>query len=317
MSLDARQFRTSLSSDEPVDAQVGSESDVVLSDIGSDYPAADVKFNKDTGTLIIIKENGDEVVASGFLVQTLIGRGATGPKGRTGINGRDGRDGTDGETGPTGCDGLVGATGPTGEDGEDGEDGPDGIEGEMGEDGDKGERGDDGAVGPTGPDGVRGADGICCISGPTGPTGPAPIPVAVFSLKLPTDPAVFAWCTPAERGKPRPVLDRFQPLNVSLPSPTVLARRFNGGYMFTSEFDVIASVVGGSGKFQYKWYVKAPKEVEYTENGKKLHLKAFLKALAGEVNTIGVDIRLIVYDVGQPNKVSIEATTLVKIKAVG
>jgi hypothetical protein len=54
-----------------------------------------------------------------------------------------------------------------------------------------------------------------------------------------------------------------------------------------------------------------------TENGKKLHLKAFLKALAGEVNTIGVEITLIVYDVGQPNKVSIEAKTLVKIKAVG
>ena len=282
-----------------------------------DLRIADVVLDPVKGLLSIVLAGGQTLDTSGFLVKSQIGKGPLGKKGKAGKAGRNGRDGRDGVDGESGCDGSQGERGVIGSAGADGPDGEKGIDGDQGDYGDKGPRGDKGSTGPTGPDGVQGHDGMDCVRGATGPAGPAPNPYAYFGVAIPTDPAIFAWCTPAIRGQPRPVIQKYQPLTLTVTKPTVTSKRYKNSFIFIAEFDIQATAKGGTGSYQYNWEPEALTGTEYTKNGKRLHVKTTTHAKDGEIVTVGADVKLVVYDVGQATRPSISTTTSFKVKAVG
>lgn len=316
--LNVDQFQTPINveSDELV---VSVSESVGFEDTASnaDLRIADVVLDPIKGLLSIVLAGGQTLDTSGFLVKSQIGKGLQGKRGKTGKSGRDGRDGRDGSTGLAGCDGPDGERGAVGDMGADGPDGEKGIDGDQGEYGDQGPRGDKGPTGPTGPDGVQGHDGMDCIRGATGPVGPAPKPNAYFGVDIPTDPAIFAWCTPAVRGQPRPVIQKYQPLTLTVTKPTVTSKRYKSSFIFIAEFDIEAKAKGGTGSYQYNWEPEDLTGTQYTKNGKRLHVKTTTHAKDGEVVTVGANVKLVVYDVGQATRPSISTTTSFKVKAVG
>ena len=318
MSLRATQFQPPNNTDGE-DLVVGSNNQVGYDNTESNAEllTVQIKFDPISGTLTLIKAGGDIIEASGFMISSQIGKGPQGRKGRRGKDGRAGRDGSDGATGLAGCTGSNGATGVTGPTGNAGPDGAKGLDGIYGERGEKGERGDRGPVGPTGPDGVVGATGMSCLRGPTGATGPTPHPNVVFSETIPTDQAFFAWATPAYRGKPRPVIQKYQALNLVLTKPTITSKRYKETQIFIAEFNIKATATGGSGNYQYKWSYPTVTNTVFTPNGKQLHVKVVMSASASERKTTSQSISLTLYDVGQTVKPSITASTTYTVNTVG
>jgi hypothetical protein len=316
--LEATQFQAA-NNTEGDDLVVGSEDKVGYEDLSSnsDLLIAQLQFDATQGILTLIKKGGDVITTSGFMITAQVGKGPVGRRGRRGKAGRDGRDGKDGSTGTSGCtgpDGLTGADGPTGNAGPDGAKGLDGIYGERGN---KGGRGDQGPIGTTGPDGVIGATGMSCLRGPTGATGPTPAATCIFSDTIPTDQSYFAWCTPAYRGQARPVIQKFQELNLVLTRPTVTSKRFNSTLIFVADFYIKANASGGSGNYQYNWSYPTVPNTVFTPNGKQLHVRVVTTAAASERLTQTHNVSLTLYDVGQTVKPSLTTSTSYTVNTVG
>ena len=316
--LEAVQFQTPNNTDGE-DLVVGTGNGVGFESTATDADlrVAQLKFDASKGLLTLVRAGGSIIETSGFMTNAQIGKGPIGRKGKRGKKGRDGRDGKDGATGESGCTGRNGATGATGLRGNQGPDGAKGLDGIFGERGNKGGRGDQGPEGPTGPDGVVGATGISCIRGATGPTGPTPNPYAVFSESIPTDQSYFAWCTPAHRGQPRPVIQVYQALNVTVTKPTVTSKRFNDTEIFVAEFTIKANASGGSGKYRYNWSYPTITNTAFTPNGKQLHVKVVTSAAAAERKTQTQNVSLTLYDVGQTVKPSLTTSTTYTVNTVG
>lgn len=150
-------------------------------------------FNPNSGKLVLVRANKDELEIDGFLRQDSFGHGATGPRGNPGIDGFDGFDGDDGEDGDDGCPGPQGKDGPIGEPGVEGEQG---RVGPTGPDGCEGATGDRGAKGPTGRpgfEGPRGRTGPSCSSDSSGGAGAAGLAFGkgvIFGAAAASDPEV-------------------------------------------------------------------------------------------------------------------------------
>lgn len=109
------------------------------------------RYDVETGTLVLVNNDGSQLSVGGFLTNGNIGRGPKGEpgiQGRPGMNGLHGRDGVNGERGCQGPRGFPGLDGPEGPPGPRGAQGAPGLPGTQGEKGDKGDRGTDG-VSPT------------------------------------------------------------------------------------------------------------------------------------------------------------------------
>ena len=155
----------------------------------------DVQFNSKTGTLSIIKLNGEILEITGFLTQDQLGKGERGTRGRQGKEGDDARPGKEGREGDEGCQGNEGKAGPNGKEGRDGGNGPVGIPGKTGCDGLTGDPGLEGIEGDKGFQGELGRKGIDCIFGKIGPIGPKPKATAWIGETEPTDDYVI-WAFP-------------------------------------------------------------------------------------------------------------------------
>lgn len=149
------------------------------------------------GTLVVVRQNGEEFYISGFPTQSDFGIGPTGPRGDRGRDGRDGEDGDDGEEGDPGCAGPKGEEGEQGQPGKDGKDGEQGARGPDGCEGAKGEQGPVGPMGINGFEGARGATGPTCasISGSGGTAGAALRTNVVISSNVPDNLTVL-WGVP-------------------------------------------------------------------------------------------------------------------------
>ncbi len=301
------------------DLEVGAGNQINYADTSSDadLKTAQLRFDQTKGLLTLVRVGGELLETTGFMVASQLGKGPQGKKGKRGKAGRDGRDGADGETGVAGCAGANGVNGVEGPQGPQGPDGATGLQGYLGDRGDKGERGDTGPVGPTGPDGVIGMDGASCIRGATGPTGPTPKATAIFSATMPTDMSYFAWCTPAIKGQTRPVIQKYQPLNLTITKPTVTSKQFGSSRVYIADFYIKATMTGGSGNYQYVWSFPTVKGTVFSASGKQLHVKYTTSIASGERSTTSQSVSLTVYDVGQPVKPSIISSTTYTINTVG
>lgn len=149
------------------------------------------------GTLILVRENGEEFYVTGFPVQSDFGVGPTGPRGNPGKHGKDGFDGEEGAPGDIGCAGPKGEEGLQGISGKDGKDGEQGVRGPEGCEGAKGEQGPQGPMGIIGFEGARGATGPSCAatSGGAGTQGPALRTNVIISTAVPDNRTVM-WGVP-------------------------------------------------------------------------------------------------------------------------
>lgn len=113
-------------------------------------------YDADTGELILIRANKEQIVMRDLLRVDQLGVGRAGPRGMPAHDGDDGFDGHDGCDGDNGCEGAkgpegrVGPPGPEGDDGFEGEQGPTGCEGAVGQPGQVGPKGRHGYEGPRG-----------------------------------------------------------------------------------------------------------------------------------------------------------------------
>lgn len=114
-------------------------------------------YDVDTGSLVLVRSNKEELRIDGLLRQADFGIGATGPRGLPGRDGKDGFDGFDGKDGQAGC---PGEQGPIGDIGTPGREGNPGIIGLQGPDGCEGSTGDRGVMGPQGVNGFEGSRGL-------------------------------------------------------------------------------------------------------------------------------------------------------------
>lgn len=139
----------------------------------ADQAAASAQAAKDAnvgvGTVTTSAPGGDaDVTKSGTddapLLDFVLPRGDTGPKGDTGDQG------IQGPKGDTGDQGIQGVKGDTGDQGPKGDTGDQGIQGIPGVKGDTGDQGIQGVKGDTGDQGPKGDTGD---QGPKGDTGPA------------------------------------------------------------------------------------------------------------------------------------------------
>ena len=131
----------------------------------------EINFDKETGTLFVVKANKKLVTVSGFYTQKDFGVGPTGPKGNRGKDADDGNNGRNGKLGVTGCPGPVGPQGAPGAAGNDGADGDPGDEGPEGCEGTQGAQGPQGPAGVHGFEGSRGFRGDKCSSAEAGAAG--------------------------------------------------------------------------------------------------------------------------------------------------
>ena len=98
--------------------------------------------------------------------------GPPGPQGEPGPAGPQGIEGPPGEIGPVGPQGVQGIQGAPGPSGADGAPGPQGIQGPQGEQGPEGVEGPQGSAGEPGAQGPAGADGLVGPQGVQGEVGP-------------------------------------------------------------------------------------------------------------------------------------------------
>lgn len=158
-----------------------------------------IDFNQETGTVSIIKANGEIVAIEGLLTQVDFGVGKQGDRGLRGQDGIDGLDGDDGDVGDDGCEGEQGKQGAKGNPGAEGKDGAIGIPGPIGETGLDGLQGPVGKQGRFGHEGSRGRKGPSCgadAQGADGVEGEAPVPSVVISNTAPSDATVLLWGKP-------------------------------------------------------------------------------------------------------------------------
>lgn len=156
----------------------------------------EVSFDKEEGSLVIVKKNGKVINVSGLLTQSDYGVGEQGPVGEPGLPGFEGYDGEDGEEGEDGCEGPEGSQGSTGTMGAIGADGVTGVQGPFGQNGLEGIMGPVGERGINGYEGSRGPAGTECEagSGPPGPDGADPNMSVVISSDEP--PNAVLWGIP-------------------------------------------------------------------------------------------------------------------------
>tara|TARA_B100000700_G_scaffold101966_1_gene114995 strand:+ start:47332 stop:48087 length:756 start_codon:yes stop_codon:yes gene_type:complete len=167
-------------------------------EVVNDGLIVEAAFNAESGTLNLVRRNGDVVQVHDFFVQSDFGIGATGPKGERGYDGHDGDDGEDGLDGEKGCPGAPGELGLIGPMGDPGEDGPHGIAGPIGQEGEVGLQGVQGDQGRYGHEGARGQKGPDCINegqGAQGAAGKTVNATTVISRSDPGDSAVM-WAVP-------------------------------------------------------------------------------------------------------------------------
>lgn len=279
----------------------------------SDLVVVHAVYSSQTGTLTLVRQNGDTEAIAGFPTAAQLVGAKRGRKGRRGLAGRDGRDGQTGNTGVDGCDGIKGGVGADGDFGEDGEDGPDGAPGLMGRRGPKGEEGYEGKEGETGPDGVIGNPGPSCIVGARGPNGPAPLGNCVEGSALPTNPAVFLWMLPVT-GSDRPVVPRWSDIVVNVKNRSVQAQRFQQSNTFTAMFDVEATATGGSGVYEFTWTVPEILGIVFTPAGLRLRVEYSRRAPSADYPGEIFTVKLAVRDAVRPGKPSFMATAEVRIK---
>lgn len=157
-------------------------------------------FDREQGTLNLIKTNGQVLEIQGFHTQLALGIGLEGKKGKMGKPAKPGRPGSDGEEGCAGCAGPMGLEGERGLAGKAGLDGRQGPEGPEGCAGLEGERGPPGPQGGPGVQGPRGPKGPSCVRGPRGPAGPPPITRVVISPLAPAghNASALLWGIPED-----------------------------------------------------------------------------------------------------------------------
>lgn len=128
----------------------------------NDRLIAEWAYDRDTGDLVLVRTNKEELRLPGFMRQDDFGIGATGPRGLPGRDGKDGFDGRDGKDGNPGCAGPQGPVGSMGTSGREGNPGIIGIDGPEGCEGSTGDRGVMGPQGRPGFEGSRGLTGPSC-----------------------------------------------------------------------------------------------------------------------------------------------------------
>ena len=138
----------------------------------NDRLIAEWAYDRDTGDLVLVRTNKEELRLPGFMRQDDFGIGATGPRGLPGRDGKDGFDGRDGKDGAPGCAGPQGPVGSMGSPGREGNPGVIGIDGPEGCEGSTGDRGVMGPQGRPGFEGSRGLTGPSCGDDKQGGEGP-------------------------------------------------------------------------------------------------------------------------------------------------
>ena len=157
----------------------------------NDKLVVEYSFDAETGSLVLVRRNKQEERIFGFMRQSDLGVGATGPRGLQGNDGQDGRDGREGKDGDVGCPGPEGGNGDTGETGNEAKPGLIGLTGPDGCEGSSGDRGVLGREGRPGFEGSRGMTGPGCLpeqAGAEGATGAAFGRGVLFGIAAMSDP---------------------------------------------------------------------------------------------------------------------------------
>jgi hypothetical protein len=213
---------------------------------------AQVGFNKKSGVLNFVRNNGEILTVTGFLTASQFGRGVRGLKGKPGTGGKLGRTGRDAKIGKAGCEGQVGPKGIIGIKGLDGEDGEVGIIGYFGCPGIPGYEGSFGIVGIDGNEGPIGKSGPSCIAGPVGLIGPQPKENVFYGSTAPPED-FFLWAIPYTLGQveePLPVVaDMTGSVNSSSSLLTLVVANTYGGALVLR----LSLFKGGTGPWTYKW----------------------------------------------------------------
>lgn len=279
-------------------------------DTSSELQIVSGKFDQKAGDLVLIRNNGEQVIINGFLTLDSIGqglKGRKGSKGEHGLPGFDGTDGTDGECGCKGDPGEKGDKGPTGPAGEDGPTGTVGLRGIRGEQGDLGPTGD---KGPTGREGPRGDKGVSCNIGPTGPRGPAPFDRAVVSASEPSA-NVFVWFFPTD--DPNAALPVVPNITADISDVTVVGRKAGSltatSSLYVADLYIPVKITGGSGSYSYSWTGENLESVSYTRtDASSLHVTINQSVGAGQSMQYNIGVKCVIKDTVYPARTPVTVT---------
>lgn len=279
-------------------------------DTSSELQIVSGKFDQKAGDLILIRNNGEQVIVNGFLTLDSMGQGKKGKKGAKGDPGLPGSDGIDGEDGDCGCAGTKGEKGDKGPTGPAGEDGPRGQVGPRGIIGEKGDLGPTGDKGPTGREGPRGDKGVSCNAGPTGPRGPAPFDRAVVSATEPSS-NVFVWFFPTD--DPNAALPVVPNITADITDVTVVGRKSGAltatSSLYVADLYVPVQIKGGSGSYSFAWTGENLESVTYTRtDARSLHVTINQSVGAGQSMQYSIGLKCVIKDTLYPTRTPVTVT---------
>lgn len=218
----------------------------------TDLLTVQVGFNRKTGELNFIRNNGEVLTISGFLTSSQLGEGPRGRKGTKGRNGRTGYLGRDGKKGKKGCEGPLGAKGIIGDRGLDGNDGLRGIIGLYGLPGAPGMMGPTGATGIEGFQGPIGAEGPNCMIGLKGETGPTASDSVFYGTDTPPS-QYYVWAIPYKDGEIIEDPVAIEPLSGNVRDQDAQLALVTSDSFAASITLSVSNLIGGAGPFTYRW----------------------------------------------------------------